>query len=99
MATITGKICGEVEDGTGWGGLVETKAEREARKEHRAEMLKHYANGLEDGRKDENERCAAPLPAAVVLQIKNECRALGLDDVAFAWRIQKAASVAARVRL
>lgn len=47
-----------------------------------------------EGRKDEKEQCADPLPAAVVFRIRKECRALGLDDVAFAWHIQKAAASA-----
>lgn len=53
---------GEVEDGMGWGGLVGSKAEQDARKAHRAEMLKHYASGLEDGRADQLAKFAALLP-------------------------------------
>ena len=45
-----------------------------------------------EGRKDEAEDCAEPLPAATVIHIKRECDALGLDIVAFAWRIQRQAA-------
>lgn len=46
----------------------------------------------------ERERLADPLPAAVVKKIKDECSALGLDYVAFAWRIQKRLASAIRAR-
>ena len=39
----------EIEDGTGFGGLVESKVEREARRAHREQMLKHYADGISHG--------------------------------------------------
>lgn len=42
-----------------------------------------------EGRKDQAEACANPLPAATVQRIWDKCQALDLDRVAFAWHVQR----------
>ena len=83
---------GEVEDGSGWGGLVESRTEREARRAHRAEMLKHYASGLEHGRKDERSKFAALLPGPYYMDPPDG------GDVTILEQLKRIAEDAARYR-
>lgn len=45
-----------------------------------------------EGRKDQADACANPLPAVTVQRIWDECRSLEMDRVAFAWRVQRECS-------
>lgn len=47
-----------------------------------------------EGRKDQAEACASPLPAATVQRIWDKIQALDLDHVAFAWHVQRACAQA-----
>ena len=59
----------------------------------RESMRKHARSIVASAVAAERERCADPLPAAKVQKIKDVCDSLGLDAVAFAWRIQGACAL------
>lgn len=57
-----------------------------------ADAFRAWRAGAEWKAVDVRERMADPLPARTVQRLQDECSALNLDTVAFAWRVQKTAA-------